>query len=78
MAALTSGAQAQSFAQTAIQQTLGDGQKFTPSLVVDLARLLAKRSYTPPPSDLPDPLNNLNYESYIGIRALPSAQIWAG
>ena len=70
--------QAQSSAATAIQQALGDGQKFTPSSVVDLARVLSKRPYAPPPSDLPDPLNNLNYENYIGIRTLPTAMVWAG
>jgi glucans biosynthesis protein len=75
---LAAPAFAQSFATTAIQQTLGDGQKFSPSLVIDLARLLSKRPYTPPPTDLPDPLNNLNYENYIGIRAQPAGQIWSG
>ncbi|WP_406858389.1 glucan biosynthesis protein [Alsobacter sp. KACC 23698] len=69
-------AQAQNFAAQALQSTLGEGQRFSPTTLVDLARLLSKRAYTPPPSDLPDPFANLNYEQYIGIRAQPSATLW--
>src|SRR5215216_5328768 len=61
-----------------IQSALGEGQRFEPAAVVELARTLAKRPYAAVPPDLPEALTNLNYEQYIGIRALPSAQIWAG
>jgi periplasmic glucans biosynthesis protein len=69
---------AQTLPQTAIQSALGEGQKFDPSLVVDLARVLAKRAYTPLANDLPDLFGSLTYEQYVGIRAQPSAVIWAG
>ena len=61
-----------------IQSALGEGQRFEPAAVVELARALAKRPYAAVPADLPEALTNLNYEQYIGIRALPQAQIWAG
>lgn len=69
---------AQSFSANAIQSTLGEGLPFNQSTVVDLARLLSKKGYTPPSSDLPDPFQNLTYEQYIGIRALPSTILWNG
>ncbi|MHB2166169.1 OpgD/OpgG family glucan biosynthesis protein [Alsobacter sp. R-9] len=69
-------AAAQSFAQTAIQSALGEGTSFTPGTVVELARLLSKKAYNAPATDLPDPFNGLNYEQYIGIRALPATVLW--
>jgi periplasmic glucans biosynthesis protein len=63
--------------QAVIQATLGEGQRFDPALVVDLARTLARRPYAAPQNELPDAFANLNYEQYVGIRALPSALIWA-
>ncbi len=41
-----------------------------------MARILSKKAYNPPPTDLPDPFGNLNYEQYIGIRAKPEATLW--
>lgn len=70
-------AQAQSFTATAIQSALGEGQRFTPATLQDLARLLAKKPYVAPSVELPDPFNNLNYEQYISIRAQPNAVLWA-
>ena len=52
-------AQAQGFTAGAIQAALGEGQKFNPSTVIELARLLSKRPYNPPSSELPDPFNRL-------------------
>lgn len=69
-------ASAQTFLAKAVTDVLGDGQKFSPGTVADLARYLAKKSYAAPPSDLPDPFNGLNYEQYIGIRAQPQAVLW--
>jgi periplasmic glucans biosynthesis protein len=60
-----------------IQQALGDGQRFDPAAVTEVARQLAKRPYAAVPNDLPDPFGNLTYEQYVGIRSLPNAQIWA-
>jgi glucans biosynthesis protein len=61
-----------------IQTALGEGQQFEPNSVAELARALSRRPYGAVPADLPEALTNLNYEQYIGIRALPTAQIWAG
>ncbi len=72
-------------AQTAPQQAqaapqgfaLGEPTAFHPGLVADAARAAAKTSYKPLPNDLPDPLRNLSYEQYVGIRAKPTAIAWA-
>ena len=69
-------ASAQSFAATAIQSALGEGQRFSAATLVDLARVLSRRPYTPPGSDLPDPFGALTYEQYIAIRATPGAVLW--
>ena len=61
-----------------IQNTLGDGQRFDPAVVVDLARQLSRRPYVAPAADLPDVFTNLNLEQYGAIRAQPSAFVWAG
>ncbi len=71
-------AQAQSFTTTAIQSSLGEGQRFAPATLIELARLLSRKGYNPPQAELPEPFANLNYEQYIGIRALPSAHLWGG
>ncbi|GJD49985.1 Glucans biosynthesis protein G [Methylobacterium crusticola] len=56
----------------------GDGERFDPARVVDLARALAKKPYAAPSNALPDPFGALSYEQYVAIRALPPALIWAG
>jgi periplasmic glucans biosynthesis protein len=61
----------------AIQQILGDGQRFDPGAVTEAARQLSKRPFVALPNDLPDPFGNLNYEQYVAIRSLPNTQIWA-
>jgi periplasmic glucans biosynthesis protein len=71
-------AQGQAPTLALIQSTLGEGQRFEAGSVADVARALAKRPYAAVPTDLPEALTNLNYEQYVGIRALPAAQIWAG
>ncbi|HZB38424.1 MAG TPA: glucan biosynthesis protein, partial [Beijerinckiaceae bacterium] len=70
-------AQGQAPTLAQIQSALGEGQRFEPEAVTELARSLARRPYAAVPTDLPEALSNLNYEQYIGIRALPGAQIWA-
>src|SRR3954471_25002579 len=65
-------ANAQSFTVAAIQSSLGEGQRFAPGTLIQVARLLSRKAYNPPSVDLPEPFPNLNYEQYIGIRALPS------
>jgi glucans biosynthesis protein len=76
--ALPAGAQAQSVTQQAITATLGEGQRFDPALVLDIARVIARRPFQAPANDLPEPFNNLNYEQYIAIRAQASAVLWSG
>lgn len=61
-----------------IQATLGEGQRFNPSAVVDLARTLSKRPFSAPASDLPSPFAGLTFEQYVAIKPLPSARIWDG
>ncbi|HEX2510452.1 MAG TPA: glucan biosynthesis protein, partial [Microvirga sp.] len=63
--------------QAIIQAALGDGQRFDPGLVTEVARQLSRRPFSPVPNDLPDPFTNLNYEQYVSIRPLPPSQIWA-
>jgi glucans biosynthesis protein len=64
--------------QAAIQAALGEGQRFDPAVLTDLARQLGRRPFVPPPNDLPDSLANLSYEQYVGIRALQPSLIWGG
>jgi glucans biosynthesis protein len=68
----------QSPSQSLVQASLGEGQRFEPAAVTELARSIARRPYAPVPTDLPEALAKLDYEQYIGIKALPSALIWAG
>jgi glucans biosynthesis protein len=75
---LSASAQGQAPTLSVIQTTLGEGQRFEPAAVTELARALSRRPYAAVPSDLPEALSNLSYEQYIGIRALPTAQIWGG
>ncbi|WP_245410978.1 glucan biosynthesis protein [Microvirga flavescens] len=74
---LTSPALAQT-PQSFIQARMGDGQKFDPSAVIDIARQLAKKPFVPQPNDLPDAFANLNYDQYISIKTRSPFQIWAG
>jgi periplasmic glucans biosynthesis protein len=53
------------------------GGPFTRATVVDIARALSKAEFTPPPSELPDPIKDLTYEQYRDIRFNRNASIWA-
>jgi glucans biosynthesis protein len=64
--------------QAVVQGTLGEGQRFNPAAVVDIARALARRPFAAPPNDLPEIFGGLNYEQYIAIKAQPAARIWEG
>ena len=64
--------------QSIIQGAAGDGQPFDPAAIAEIARMLARRPYAPPPNDLPDVFANLTYEQYIAIKALPSVLVWNG
>lgn len=52
-----------------IQTTLGEGQRFDPATVMNLARQLSRKAYVPPPNDLPDVFSNLNYDQYVAIKS---------
>jgi glucans biosynthesis protein len=69
-------AQTQTFRAT-VESALGDGQSFAPASVVDLARSLAKRPFSPPATDLPEPFANLNYERYVAMQMRPEQRLWA-
>ena len=62
--------------QAMIQGALGEGQRFDPGMVIELARMLSRRPFVPSPQDLPDALASLNYEQYIAIKTLPAGRIW--
>jgi glucans biosynthesis protein len=64
--------------QTVTQGTLADGQRFDRAALVEAARALSRRPFAPPPSELPEPFANLNYEQYIGIKPSAGARVWAG
>lgn len=77
LAAGAAGAQTNT-PQALIQNAAGEGQRFAPGSVVEVARSLAKRPFAPPPNDLAELFSSLPYERYVGIRAQPAGQIWAG
>jgi periplasmic glucans biosynthesis protein len=54
-----------------------EGGAFTRATVVEIARALAQFDYTPPPTELPDPIKDLTYEQYRDIRFDRPASIWA-
>ncbi len=77
--ALPGPASAQAITPAVIIQTAaGEGVKFDPGALADAARVISRRPFTAQSQDLPAPFNNLNYEQYVGIRALPTAVLWNG
>lgn len=60
-----------------ILRALGEGQTFSPGAVVELARELARQPFKAPPTDIPEPFSNLNYERYVAIRMRAEHRIWA-
>jgi glucans biosynthesis protein len=60
-----------------IQAALGDGQRFDPAVIAEVARQLARRPFAAGADDLPDPFANLTQEQYAAVKALPSSHIWA-
>lgn len=69
---------AQSAVQQVIHGALGDGAAFSHTVVIDIARVLAKRPYVAPANDLPEPFASLPFDLYQGIRARPEALLWGG
>jgi periplasmic glucans biosynthesis protein len=59
-----------------LQAMLQDGMRFDPAAIVEAARLLARRPFTPSQNALPDPFSNMNYETYLGIRHNPDRMVW--
>ena len=56
--------------------TVQKSAPFSRDMVVELARALAAKPYTPPRTDLPEPFANLSYEQFVGIKTKPDAAIW--
>ncbi len=54
--------------QETISARMGENQRFDPAVVVDIARQLSKKPFTPPANDLPDAFANLSQEQYAAIR----------
>jgi periplasmic glucans biosynthesis protein len=54
-----------------------EGGPFTRARVVEIARALAQFEFVPPPTDLPDPIQDLTYDQYRDIRFDRDASIWA-
>ncbi len=57
-------------------EPLGAPAPFAPSLVLDMARALAKSPFKPPKANLPDVLTNLTFEQYSAIRRVPGTAVW--
>jgi glucans biosynthesis protein len=62
--------------QAVIQMAMGDGQRFDPALVAEIARQLSRKAFVAPPNDLPDVFSNLTYDQYVAIKQAPPSLIW--
>ncbi len=62
--------------QETIATRMGDGQRFDPAAVVDIARQLSKKPFVQPANDLPDAFSNLNYDQYVSIKSTQQP-IWS-
>lgn len=51
---------------------------FSRDMVLELARALAAKPYSPPPAELREPFANLTYDQLVGIRMRPGAALWSG
>jgi glucans biosynthesis protein len=51
---------------------------FSRDMVAELARALAGKPYTAPPTDLREPFASLTYEQFVGIKTKPGSALWAG
>lgn len=71
-------ADAQTPQQAIAQVPLGEGQRFDPRALVEAARALSRRPFSPPANDLPDVFSNLSYEQYIAITPAAGARVWGG
>jgi periplasmic glucans biosynthesis protein len=63
--------------QAIIQLAMGDGQRFDPGLVTEIARQITRRPFAAAPNDLPDVFTNLPYDQYLAIKSVPSSLIWS-
>jgi periplasmic glucans biosynthesis protein len=62
--------------QASVLARMGDKQRFDPTVVIDIARQLAKQPFAASANDLPDAFGNLNYDQYVTIKSL-RAPIWS-
>ncbi len=47
-------------------------------MIVEFARALSAKPYSPPPADLREPFASLSYEQFVGIKTKPGAALWVG
>ncbi len=64
------------FPNNMVQAALGEGQKFDPAFVIEIARQLAKRPFSPPTANLPSFFTNLNRQQFSAIVPKSEAMIW--
>jgi glucans biosynthesis protein len=69
-------AQTPTYFQQLLTEFLGDGQKFKAGNILELARQLAKKSYTGPTNPLPELFANLDADAYGQIKAKPQSYLW--
>ena len=69
-------AQEQTLFQQSFGVLLGDGRKFSAANVLELARVLSKRPYQGPVSQLSDVFTNLDADGYAQIKAQQSTFLW--
>lgn len=62
-----------------VQTVIAEGQRFDAALIVDAARMLARRPLAPASApDLPEGYSALSPEQLAGIRMQPGSALWAG
>jgi periplasmic glucans biosynthesis protein len=76
LASQIAGAASPAFAQAQEPQASAP-PPFGHALVVDIARVMAKKPFKAATGDLPELFASLNYDQYVGIRARPETNIWA-
>ncbi|MDB5635002.1 MAG: Periplasmic glucan biosynthesis protein MdoG [Tardiphaga sp.] len=62
--------------QQAAAADSGDSTPFNPSVIRQLARDLAQKSFKAPDRSFPDTLKNLSYDNYRSIRFNPDQALW--
>jgi periplasmic glucans biosynthesis protein len=75
-ALLPVGAFAQSATLPSLAALFADGTPFDATTLLEYARQLSRRPYSPPANDLPDNLASLSADTYAALQPLLSARRW--